>query len=146
MLTMIVAGALVAFSASLAAGKPRIHAHASQGLCGTLYTPPCTPPKAVVISKVACQAAGTTVNFPIVVTANAGLDKVTVKFRGKIVKTVKFKGKPTKKKLTVSIATAGLAAGVYSVTVKVTDARGQTHTSVAHFSICKPASKPVFTG
>ena len=143
-LMLVVAGAIVSATASLAAGKARTHAHASQALCGTLYTPPCTPPKAVVTSIVACRAAGTKVNFPITVSANAGLKKVTVTFRGKSVKTVTFKGKPTKKKLTVSVGTSGLTAGVYSVSVKVTDEKGKSHTSVGHFSICHP--KPVFTG
>jgi hypothetical protein len=140
---LIVAVAVVAATSGLASGKAT-HAHSSAALCGTLYTPPCTPPKAVITSIVACKAAGSTVTFPIRVSANAGLKKVVVTYRGKAVKTIKFTGQPKSKTLSVSIHTGGLTAGVYSVTVRVTDVRGKTNTRTAHFSICHP--KPVFTG
>jgi hypothetical protein len=129
--------AVIGATASLAAG-------ASPPLCGTLYTPTCRAPQAVVASIAACKAAGATVNFPISLSANAGIKKVTVTFRGKTIKSVSFSGKPTKKKLTAGIHTAGLSPGIYSVSVKITDARGKSKTSVAHFSICHPA--PIFTG
>ena len=138
--TVVVVGA----TASLASGASRPKAHAAKQLCGTLYTSPCTAPKAVVASIAACKAAGATVNFPISLSANAGIRKVTVTFRGKTIKSVSYSGQPTKKKLTAGVHTAGLSPGIYSVSVKITDANRKSKTSVAHFSICKSA--PVFTG
>lgn len=142
--TLMVAVAVIAGTASLASGASKPAAHAAAAKCGTLYTPTCTPPKAVVASDAACRAAGATVNFPIALSSNSGLRKVTVTFAGKTIKSVTFSGNPTKKNLSVGVHTKGLSAGIHSVTVKVTDVRGKSRSSVAHFSICQ--SKPVFTG
>lgn len=136
--------AVIGATASLASGASRPQGHAAAAKCGTLYTPPCTPPSAIVASIAACKAAGATVNFPIALSANAGIRKVAVTFRGKTVKSVSYSGQPTKKHLTVGVHTAGLSPGIYSVNVKITDVRGKSKTSKAHFSICHPA--PIFTG
>ena len=138
---VVVIGAM----ASLASGASRPpHGHAALVKCGTLYTPTCKAPSAVVASIAACKAAGATVNFPIALSANAGIRNVAVKFRGKTIKSVSYSGQPTKKHLTAGVHTAGLKPGIYSVSVKITDVRGKSKTSLAHFSVCEP--KPVFTG
>jgi hypothetical protein len=143
-LVLMSAVALVAMTASLASGAKRTRAHSSAALCNTLYTPPCTPPKATVASKVACSQTGAILSFPVTASANAGLKKITVKFRGKVIKTVKVASGTTKKKFSVVINTHGFKPGLYTLVVKATDARGKTVTKTAHFTICHP--KPVFTG
>ena len=144
-LALMGAIALIALTANLASGaKGGARAHSSAALCNTLYTPPCTPPKATVASKVACSNTGTILTFPVTASANAGLKKVTVTFRGKVIKTVKFAHQTTKKRFTAVISTRGFKPGLYTLTVKATDARGKTVTKTAHFTICHP--KPVFTG
>jgi hypothetical protein len=109
-----------------------------------LYLPPCTPPKATIASIVACQNTGAILSFPVTASANAGLRKITVTFRGKVIKTVTFSGATTKKRVAVVINTRGFKPGLYTLTVKVTDRKGKTVTKTAHFTICHP--KPVFTG
>jgi hypothetical protein len=143
-LALMGAIALVAMTANLASGAKRAHARSSAALCGTLYTPACTPPKATVASKVACVNTGKILTFPVTASANAGLRKITVTFRGKVVKTVKVGGSATKKRFTVVISTRGFRPGLFTLTVTATDARGKTVTKRAHFTICHP--KPVFTG
>src|SRR5437588_3293971 len=118
-LALIVAIAAIATTASLASGAKR--AHAAQ-LCGTLYTPPCTAPKATIASIVACRNTGKTLAFPVTASANAGLRKVTVSFRGKTIKTVTFAHSTTKKQFAVVINTRGFRPGLYTLTVKATDA------------------------
>jgi hypothetical protein len=144
--SLVGAVAVLALTASLAVGasKGDPRAHASAPLCGTLYTPPCTAPTVVVKSIVACKNTGTELHFPITVSGNAGLKSVTVKLGNKTIKTVKYTSRPKHKSLTVSVNTHGFKPGVYTLTVKVTDVRGKTHTRVVHFTICTP--KPVFTG
>jgi hypothetical protein len=121
-------------------------AHSAQAgvTCDTLYTPPCGPPSAVVVSKASCQKTGKTLHFPIRLHAPAGLRKVLVTFRGKKIKTVTYQGKPETKTLSVTISTRGFKPALFTLTVKVTDVKGRTATRHAHFTICKP--KPVFTG
>ena len=142
-LALMGALAVVALMANLASGANRAHAH-STALCGTTYTPACTPPQAAVASIVACRNTGAILTFPVSASANAGLRKITVTFRGKVIKTVKVASGTTKKRFTVVISTRGFKPGLYTLTVKATDARGKTVTRTAHFTICHP--KPVFTG
>jgi hypothetical protein len=144
--TLLSALALAGLSAggAFAAHHARAHSAAPPALCGTLYKPPCAPPSSVISSIASCRGAGTVIKMPIRLHSNAGLKSVKVTLRGRTIKSLKFKGRPTSKTLRVSISTRGLKAGIYTVTVKVTDVRGVTRSRAAHFSICKP--KPVFTG
>jgi hypothetical protein len=144
LLSLMAASAIIALTAGLASGAKRSHAHSSAALCNTLYTPPCTPPKATVTSIVACRNTGTILTFPVTASANAGLRRITVTFQGRTIKTVKVSGATTHKAFTVVISTRGFRPGLYTLTVKATDARGKTVTKRAHFTICTP--KPVFTG
>jgi hypothetical protein len=143
-LSLMAASAVIALTASLASGAKRSHAHSSAALCNTLYTPPCTAPKAAVASIVACRNTGAILTFPVTASANAGLRRVTVSFLGRTIKTVTFKRQTTHKAFTVVISTRGFKPGLYTLTVNATDARGKTVTKRAHFTICTP--KPVFTG
>jgi len=136
--------ALVALTANLAVGASRRAKDPAPTRCGTLYTPPCKGPAAVVRSKIACQNSGTVLRFPVSASGSAGLREVTVHFGGKTIKVVHYTGAPLKKTLTVVINSKGFKPGLYSLTVKVTDVLGKTVTKVAHFTICTP--KPVFTG
>jgi hypothetical protein len=142
-LSLVVAIAAIAMTASLASGANRGRAH-SAALCGTLYKPACTAPTAAVASIVACRTTGTTLTFPVTASSNAGLRRITVTFRGTVIKSVGVTGATTKKHFTVALSTRGFAPGLYSLTVKATDARGKSVTRTAHFTICTP--KPVFTG
>jgi hypothetical protein len=136
--------AVLAVTTSLASGAAKPRAHAAAALCGTTYTPACTAPQATVASKAACRNTGAILTFPVTASANAGLRKVTVTFRGKVIKTVRFTNQATRKTFTVVINTHGFKPGLFTLTVKATDVRGVTVTRKAHFSICHP--KPVFTG
>lgn len=147
-LTIMLLGALAvaAFATAAASGAGRSHARAAAppALCGTLYKPACVAPQSVISSIAACRNTGRTISMPVKLHAIAGLKSAKVLFRGKTIKSLKFKGAPQNKFFRVKINTRGLKAGIYTVTVKVTDVRGVTRSKVAHFSICKP--KPVFTG
>ena len=137
--------AVLALTASLAVGAshgPRGHVSAVK--CGGLYQPPCIKPVVIARSAVACQNTGTTLRFPVAVRANAGLKSATAKFRGKTIKTVKFKGSPTNGSFTVVVHTQGLRPSIFTLTIKATDTRNVSASRNVHFTICKP--KPVFTG
>jgi len=143
-ITLLGALVLSAFATAAASGRSHARAAAPPALCGTLYKPACVAPQSVISSIAACRNTGATVSMPVKLHAIAGLKSAKVLFRGKTIKSLTFKGAPQNRSFRVSISTRGLKAGIYTVTVKVTDVRGVTRSKVAHFSICKP--KPVFTG
>ena len=131
--------AVFAMTASLASG-----AAAPPKRCNTLYTLPCTPPVIVASSKVSCASSGTTLAFPISLSANAGLRRATVRFGTRTIKSKKYTGAPTTSHFTVHVSTRGLKSKLFTLTITATDVRGVSSTKSVHFSICKP--KPVFTG
>jgi hypothetical protein len=138
--------ASVVSGASGASGHARAHS-SSTALCNTLYTPRCTSPAVAVKSIGGCRHAGSVVTVPVNVSANAGLRKITVTFRGKTIWSLTYKTPTTKRAFNVAIHTAGLGSTVYTVFIKVTDVNGKTSTKVAHFTICKTAAVlPAFTG
>lgn len=146
--SVIGAFAVLATTASLVtvagAAAQQPEAHVSAAKCGALYQPPCVKPTIIVRSAVACAKTGKVLRFPIRLHSLAGLSRATVKVGSRTVKTFTFKGDPNDKTVTVVVDTRGKKPGLYTITVKATDARGKSSTGRAHFTICRPA--PVFTG
>jgi hypothetical protein len=95
-----------------------------------------------------CRTAGTTVAIPTIrVTANAGIKTILVALTDtKILKNFSFTkpGPQTKKISGLKIDTQGLAPGVFTIKIAVTDQRGTRRSIIRRFAICKPV--PVFTG
>ena len=95
-----------------------------------------------------CRTAGTTVAVPTIrVTANAGIKTILVELTDtKILKKFSFTkpGPQTKKISGLKVNTKGLAPGVFTIKIAVTDQRGTHRSIIRRFAICKPV--PVFTG
>lgn len=129
---------------------------------GHAQLPPCQPgktnpqycqPGPPVLSahalSAACRASAAKVHIPATtITSVAGLKSVTVKLDGHKIKAVKISARTAAKNSftlkNVTINTAGLKAGLHTVTVTAVDTAGRTARRVFHFTICKP--KPKFTG
>jgi hypothetical protein len=136
--------AILVITASVASGaKP--HAVTVRCKPNNITGPPCLAPNLSTSINAKCKKSGTRFALPITASGNAGLRRITVKVGGKTVKVFTFKGKgPLNKKVSVTLSTAGLKHGVYTVKVTVVDTRGKRKSVTKHFAICKPA--PVFTG
>jgi hypothetical protein len=142
LLITVLAGALVAAVASIASG-------ATGARCGTRYTKPCTPPHFTIVLSPNCHKGGSAVTLPATTfVSTAGIRRIDVTFNFVPLKTFRFSGLgPTQFTLRgFKISTNGLKAGIYPVTITITDVRGRTMTRTVRFSICRPASKPIFTG
>jgi hypothetical protein len=147
--SLTVAGVVVlaGFTASMALGKSAPRARPAQASkCGTLYTPPCTPPVLNTHIPPACKPKGSTISVPVSVKSNAGIKSLTLKFGSKTIKSVKYSNGPTSKSFAdIPVSTAGLKSGVvYSITVKMVTLNHKTKTTTLHFTIC--ATAPIFTG
>ena len=152
------AGAAVLFALTVgaASGSPGVVGHEALGGCGTLYTPPCPPsgttatttsitssspttsitPSGPTTPITSCPHTGAFLHFPFTVHVLAGLRSVTVFLGKKQIKKITYKGKPKTKHFSVTIRTSGDKPGVYTLTVKVTDARGKTTSKHVQFFIC----------
>lgn len=143
LLSALVVAALAAAGAS-GAGRPAAHAAAPPANCGTLYKPPCAPPRSVISSIAACRNTGRILSLPVTLHSVAGLRSAKVTLGRRTIRSLRFTGAPQNRSFRITINTRGFKPGIYTITVRVTDVRGVTRSKVAHFSICKP--KPVFTG
>lgn len=147
--SLTVAGVVVlaALTAGMASGRSSSHARPALAVkCGTLYTPPCTPPVLNVKIPPACKHKGSTISIPITEKSNAGLKSLTVKFGTKTVLSAKYSTSPQSKSYAdVPVSTAGLKSGVvYSITIKMVDTKNRVKNATLHFTICK--TTPIFTG
>jgi hypothetical protein len=148
--TLIGAAVVVALGSASASGAGRIRCkvppkHVPPSQRG-LY---CENPTLHVALNVKCQKPGTSFTFPaITASASAGIAeiKVTVHSTTRTVFVKNYTNSPLHVVLTgVTINTTGLATGVHTVTVTVTDTRGKSVSKVEHFAVCPPPP-PITTG
>lgn len=142
LLITALAGALAVAIASIASG-------ATGARCGTRYTKACTPPRFTIVLSPGCHKAGGAVTLPATTfTSVAGIRRIDVTFNFAPLKTIRFSGSgPQQYTLRgLKVSTQGLKAGIYPVTVTITDVRNKVLTRTVRFSVCRPATKPIFTG
>jgi hypothetical protein len=92
--------------------------------------------------NIACQRPGVTFKMETITgSANAGVReiKITVHSTERTIFDKHYSNSPLHVVIHgVTVNTAGLASGVHTVTVIVTDTRGKTASKTAHFAVCPP--------
>jgi hypothetical protein len=135
-IALVVAVGAVAAGAALGANTVR---------CGGLYQPRCAPPTITNGGLTpACHNAGAVFTLPkLSFSAVAGIKSIEITVHSKPVTVLHVKGNGVRTKTIsgVKIHTAGLASGVHTVTVTLTDNRGVKTTSTLRFVICTPVPR-----
>jgi len=135
-LILLLAGvvAVISVSATLASGAVPCRTIYCQNTIGTNL-------------NVSCRAKNSHFTLsPITVTSGNQIKRITITLRSTTVKVVNLPTKVYVKTLRgVVVSTAGLAAGVHTITITVVPRKGRAFSRTLHFAVCTPP-KPRTTG